>query len=71
MEIQQAGKNATIIEDYPEDKYSPSCLLSRFTNEGRPLHMQVARMETSSDKIKIITLYQPNAIEWVNYTKRR
>ena len=71
MEIQQAGKNATIIEDYPEDKYSPSCLLSGFTTEGRPLHMQVTRMETSSDKIKIITLYQPNAREWVNYTKRR
>ena len=27
MEIRQAGANAKIIEDYPDDKYSPSCLL--------------------------------------------
>lgn len=30
-EIRQAGASADIIEDYPDDKYSPSCLLLGFT----------------------------------------
>ena len=27
-----------VIEDYPDDKYGPSCLLLGFTSTGRPLH---------------------------------
>ena len=34
LEIIQAGQKATIIEDYPNDKYSPSCLLLGFTATG-------------------------------------
>jgi hypothetical protein len=41
LEIRQAGEQAIIIEDYPDDKYSPSCLLLGFTEAGRPLHIQV------------------------------
>lgn len=26
-EIEEIGENAEIIEDYPDDKYSPSCLI--------------------------------------------
>ena len=37
IEIRQAGENAIIIEDYPNDKYSPSCLLLGFTAEGKVL----------------------------------
>jgi hypothetical protein len=29
-----------MIEDYPNDKYGPSCLLLGFTDAGRPLHVQ-------------------------------
>jgi Domain of unknown function (DUF4258) len=70
FEIRQAGEFAIIIEDYPDDKYSPSCLLLGFTEAGRPLHIQVSLMD--SDLVKIITLYQPNELEWSdNYSKRR
>ena len=69
IEIKQIGMNANIIEEYPEDKYSPSCLLLGFTQTGRPLHIQVSRTDT--DLVKIITLYEPNAEEWVNYSQRR
>ena len=31
QDIRQAGVQANIIEDYPDDKYSPSCLLLGFT----------------------------------------
>lgn len=42
QEIREAGVNAEVIEDYPEDKYSPSALLLGFTAAGRPLHFQVS-----------------------------
>jgi hypothetical protein len=69
-EIRQAGAAAVIIEDYPHDKYSPSCLLLGFTHAGRPLHLQVSHADTAL--VKIITLYQPDEVEWYNgYTHRR
>jgi len=51
-EIQEAGEKSVVIENYPDDKYFPSCLLLGFTNEARPLHIQVSLME--SDKVRII-----------------
>ncbi|MCK6627273.1 MAG: DUF4258 domain-containing protein [Anaerolineae bacterium] len=69
MEIRQAGVNAKIIEDYPDDKYSPSCLLLGFTEAQRPLHMQVSLADSAL--AKIITLYEPDATEWYNYEQRR
>lgn len=68
-EIKQIGMNANMIEEYPEDKYSPSCLLLGYTQTGRPLHIQVSRADT--DLVKIITLYEPSVEEWINYSQRR
>lgn len=40
-EMEQAIlENAIIIEDYPNDKYGPSCLILGYTKNGRPLHIQ-------------------------------
>lgn len=69
LEIIQTGENAIIIEDYPDDKYSPSCLLLGFTISSRALHIQASRMD--SDLLKIITIYEPNDDEWINYATRR
>jgi len=69
QEIRQAGVQANIIEDYPDDKYSPSCLLLGFTQTGRPLHLQVSLAET--ELVKIITTYEPTPSEWSNYSQRR
>ncbi len=69
LEIRQAGKQATIIEDYPDDKYSPSCLLLGFTIASRALHIQVSFAET--ELVKIITLYEPDPAEWINSSQRR
>ncbi len=60
---------ANVIEDYPEDKYSSSCLLLGFTQIGRPLHIQVSLAET--ELVKIITIYEPDPSEWINYSQRR
>lgn len=69
VEIRQAGARAEIIEDYPDDKYSPSCLLLGFTTEARPIHLQVSYID--SELVKIITLYEPDAGEWINFAQRR
>ena len=69
LEIRQAGEHANIIEDYPDDKYAPSCLVLGFTNARRPLHIQVSYVE--SDLLKIITIYEPDPQEWYDYTRRR
>jgi hypothetical protein len=39
-ETQELFGDAEVIEDYPEDKYGPSCLIFGKTREGRPLHIQ-------------------------------
>lgn len=69
LEIRQAGEHANIIEDYPDDKYAPSCLLLGFSKAGRPVHIQASYVE--SDLLKIITIYQPDPEEWYDYSKRR
>lgn len=69
QEIRQAGSQAAIIENYPSDKYSPSCLLLGFTAAGRPLHIQVSLADTQL--VRIVTLYEPNPNEWGDYSRRR
>jgi hypothetical protein len=69
QEIKQAGMQANIIEDYPDDKYSPSCPLLGFTQTGCPLHIQVSLAET--ELVKIITIYEPDPSAWINYSQRR
>ena len=69
QEIREAGAKVEVIEDYPDDKYSPSSLLLGFTTVGRPLHFQVSFAE--SDTTKIITIYEPDPNAWIEYRKRR
>ena len=69
QEIRDAGAKAEVIENYPEDKYSPSALLLGFTAAGRPLHFQVSFAE--SDLTKIITIYEPDPTEWSEHRKRK
>ena len=68
-EIREAGRQATIIEDYPADKYSPSCLLLGFTQAGRPLHIHISLAD--SEPIRVVTLYEPDPAEWIDYSQRR
>ena len=65
----QASYQARLIEDYPEDKYAPSCLILGFTDSGRPLHLQVSYFDSLF--VKIITLYEPDPAEWEDSTRRR
>lgn len=68
-EIEEAIENGEIIEDYPADKYGPSCLLYGRTQAGRHLHIQCSYPERP--KVKIITVYEPSPEEWIAFRKRR
>ena len=70
-EVEQAILNtrALIVENYPEDKYGPSCLILGFTNAGRPLHVQCSY--PARPLLKIITLYQPDPELWVDLRVRK
>ncbi|MHC5722848.1 MAG: hypothetical protein ACYT04_00020 [Nostoc sp.] len=38
-----------------------------FTQKNRALHIQVSRIE--SDVVKIITLYEPDPMQWTDYRR--
>ena len=58
-----------IIEDYPDDKYGPSCLILGFTKAGQALHLQCSY--PSRPLIKIITLYEPDPDLWTDFRVRK
>lgn len=68
QEVRKAIANGEIIEDYPDDKYGPSCLISGTTVNERPLHIQCSY--PSRSLVKIITLYEPDPERWID-SKRR
>ncbi len=68
-EIEEAIASGEVIEDYPTDKYGPSCLVLGFNSQGRPLHVQCTR--PAETRIKIITAYEPDPSEWLDYRLRR
>jgi hypothetical protein len=69
QEVREIFADAEVIEDYPDDKYGPSCLIFGRTREGRPLHIQCSY--PSRPLISIITLYEPDPDLWINSRMRR
>lgn len=68
QEIREVIEQCEIIEDYPNDKYGPSCLILGFTRSRRPLHIQCSY--PSRPLVKIITLYEPDPLRWTNFKLR-
>ena len=68
-ELREAVATADLIEDYPDDKYGPSCLLFGITKAGRPLHIQCSY--PIRPILKIITLYEPDSARWIDFKTRR
>ncbi len=67
-EIKDVILSGEIIENYPEDKYGPSCLIYGTTETGKILHVQC-----SMEPVWIITAYDPTLKpeEWDASLKRR
>jgi hypothetical protein len=69
QEVREAISSGRIIEDYPEDKYGPSCLIMGFTFAQRILHIHCSY--PSRPLVKIITVYEPDPGKWINFEIRR
>ena len=67
-DITEAIAAGEIIEDYPADKYGPSCLIFGYTDAERPLHIQCSY--PSRPLIKIITIYEPDSELWTDFKIR-
>ena len=68
-EVREAVATASVIEDYPADKYGPSCLLMGYTGVGRPLHIQTSY--ASRPLVKVITVYEPDPTLWDDHKRRK
>ena len=66
-EVEDAIMAGEIIEEYPDDKYSPSCLIYGMTKQKRELHVQVS----FPPLVVIVTTYEPDPDEWINGKVRR
>ncbi len=69
QELREVIAVGEVIEDYPDDKYSPSCLILGFTGSGRPIHVQCSY--PSRPLVRIIAVYEPDPNRWLDYKKRR
>jgi hypothetical protein len=69
QELREAIAVGEVIEDYPTDKYGPSCLVFGFILARRPLHIQCSY--PSRPLVKLITLYEPDQRRWVDFKVRR
>jgi hypothetical protein len=67
-DIEQTIQTGTIIEDYPEDRRGPSCLILGSVGK-KPLHVVCGRLD--ADEILIITAYEPDPAEWESDRKTR
>lgn len=56
--VLQAIKKGEIIEDYPEDKPFPSCLILGLVKD-RPYHAVIA-LDSDDFMVHIITAYEPS-----------
>jgi hypothetical protein len=66
-EIREVLLDATVVENYPEHKRGPCCLVCGWTSRGRPVHVVC----TTSLEIAIITtVYEPKPPKWVTPSER-
>ena len=69
QELREAVAGGEVIEDYPDDKYGPSCLIFGTTLAGIPLHVQCSY--PSRTPVRIIALYEPTPDHWIEFRRRR
>jgi len=67
IEVEETILIGEIIEEYPDDKYSPSCLVYGVSKAGMHLHVHISLPPA----VTVITAYEPNASEWIDYRVRR
>ena len=69
-EVKEVLMSGEIIENYPEDRPLPSCLVLGYASNQRPIHAVVAVDERES-MLWVITVYIPSTDEWDEGFNRR
>ncbi len=59
-----------LIEEYPNDKPYPSCLVYGNTSDGSPVH-SVWGYNPENQWAVLITVYRPDPNRWTNWRQRR
>ena len=70
-EVLEAVQSGQILEDYPQHRRGPCCLIAGVTRAGRPIHVVC----TTAQPVLIIitvykTVYKPRPPKWVTATQR-
>lgn len=68
LEIKESLMSGEIIEEYPEDKRGPSCLVYGRTQTGKDIHVVCG---VAHDTLWVITVYEPDPAEWADPRTRR
>jgi hypothetical protein len=67
-EVIEAISTGTILEDYPQHRRGPCCLISGETGDQRQLHVVCT---TDLPLVVVITTYEPKPPKWVTPSRRR
>ena len=68
-EIFSSALTGAIIENYPDDKPYPSCLVAGNTFKGDPVHSVWAYNEETKWAV-LVTVYRPDPARWINWKRR-
>ncbi|HEX7184039.1 MAG TPA: DUF4258 domain-containing protein [Thermoanaerobaculia bacterium] len=66
-DVLAALRSCQIVENYPEHRRGPCCLVCGYTEQGRPLHVVCT---TTKPLLILITVYEPKPPKWVTPTQR-
>ncbi len=66
-EVNFALASGQILEDYPQHRRGPCCLVCGSTESGRPLHVVCT---TGGEVLILITVYEPKPPKWVTPFRR-
>jgi len=59
-DVEEAIRSGEIIEDYPDHHYGPCCLILGSIRNGKSLHLVCSCRSV----VDIITVYEPDPLEW-------
>lgn len=68
-DVRQVIQTGRVIEDYPEDKPFPSCLILGYVGR-KPLHVVLA-VDRVENRAIVITVYEPDLDLWEPDFERR
>ena len=69
-ELKQALMHGEIIEQYPDGRPYPSCLVLGWLASGDPIHIVCSRGEVEP-ALRIVTVYEPGDDRWESDYKTR